>query len=202
MEVLSPVVNKRAKLSISRIRGELRQIPGVLGKQSHLLITRSFSNQLSSSALHGELNLFQLLIFHLVAVILWLPLTSLNWFTSHPERLITQAFQGFLFNICALEMERRPQFKNHSEGGTEDRGIQLLVMRGDYSLIFTRLFHCYLMILQKFCHEVLVFRKGPLCRHAAVTQAHSLVPFPHAETVFFFAPCNALCSSIWLHLHV
>ena len=46
MEVLSPIVSKTAKLSISRILGDLRQIPEVLGNQSHLLVTLSFSNKL------------------------------------------------------------------------------------------------------------------------------------------------------------
>lgn len=75
---------------------------------------------------------------------------------------------------------------NHSEGGREDHGIQLFVMCSDCVLIFTRLFHGYLMVLQKLCHEILVSWKGPPCQHAAVTQAHSFVPFTHAETIFRF----------------
>jgi len=92
---------------------------------------------------------------------------------------------------------------NHSEGGREDRGIQLLVLCSDCFLIFTKLFRCYLVVLQKLCHEISVSFKGPPCQHAAVKEAHPVVLlFTHADTIFCFVPCPASCSSIWLRLGV
>lgn len=67
MEVPSLLILSNKKLSCQtehfKVSGRIKINPRGLGNHSHLLVTWSLSNELSGSALHGELNLFQLLIF-------------------------------------------------------------------------------------------------------------------------------------------